>query len=179
MPETTILVSTTRSAMTVDRITNALETISVAHHEVHEGESFVYSGQKTLASGGTMRILFTPNSTSYPHLLILARSSAETNYKLWEGGTFSGGTAITAVYDRNRYTKNTKASTLKTNPTITDTGTLIYESHFGSGNNTGGEDRGVHEWIFNTSTNYLVDITSEANSNDVSWALDWYEESDI
>lgn len=160
----------------IDSVTNALETIDYAHHEIHAGNSFSYCENNTLGVSGVRNILFvTPDTTKWCHFLWNARATAETSVALYETTTTSNnGTGVTA-YNHNRNSATNTGATLTHTPTITGDGTLLCVQHFGVGQRGGGETRAVHEWVLKQNTKYLIRVTSEAADNDVTLMLDWYE----
>lgn len=160
----------------VDDKTKAVVFIQSDHHEVHEGESFVVSGQTSLGSAETLKILIV-TAAKEAHLEIFARSSGETNYKLYESPTYSAAGSATTEVNRNRGSSETATVVVTTAPTTSANGTQLYESHWGASVRSGGEERGLNEWVLAANTAYMILITSEAAGNDVSYVLDWYEET--
>jgi hypothetical protein len=176
-----------------DASTWSIQTVDYAHHEIHSGSSYAVHTAATLASAATLVVAFkTADSAAWPHMIVAARSSGESNLKLYEGGTWttSSGSALTC-HNRNRNSSNTSgilgdstgtftAGVMVKDPTGVNVGaaTLFCEQHLGSGRIVGGEARGVSEWILKANTNYVFVFTSEANSNDCQIHLDWYEHTD-
>jgi hypothetical protein len=186
--------STHRVSGRLDSATGAANSIDYAHHEIHSGSSYAVHTAATLASAATITVAFkTADSAAWPHMIVSARSSGESNLKLYEGGTWttSSGSALTC-HNRNRNSSNTSgilgdstgtftAGVMVKGPTGVNVGaaTLFCEQHLGSGRNVGGEARGVSEWILKANTNYVFVFKSEANSNDCQIHLDWYEHTNI
>jgi hypothetical protein len=167
----------------IDRASGSIQMIDYAHHEIHEGDTYSITGQVTLASGNVKDFLFAvPTSETAegkrPHIVATIRSSGEANFMGYEGTvTSSLGGAITA-FNHDRGSSNTSAITVSNTPTMSTTGTAIFEQHFGGGQNIPGTGRAENEWILAHNTNYLFTIKSEAASNDVSWTFNWYEHAD-
>lgn len=162
--------------LSTDISSTSLVVIDVPHWHLHNGRVFCCSGQTTLGSNASFDVLLiTPNSGARVHLEPFVRASVEANFSLFEGVAVSAnGTPATAL-NRDRNSTRTSALQLFTGPTVTNTGTLLRNPHFGSGQTRGGEDRSVLEWILRANTRYLFRITSEATANDIFWTLDWYE----
>lgn len=156
---------------------DAIETIDKPHAEVHEGESFVLSEQQTINLGNQYNYIIdtTNNQSKVVHLLVLARSSAESSLEIWEGVTYTGGSSNGEV-NRNRIINSSPVATILVNPTINTRQTKILEEHFGAGQNLGGESRNILEFVLDINQTYSIEFISEAASNDVSWLIEWYEE---
>lgn len=164
-----------------DPVSGAVETIDAPHTEIHNGRFFLYSGQVTLNNAATKKFLITvPNSAVFTHMIpAKVRATGEANIAIYEGPTVSNeGTPVTML-NRNRNSSNVNATLLKEDPTADPNGTLIYVEHFGSGQKSQGESRGESEFILKTNTKYLIIITSEAASNDISFLIDWYEHANL
>jgi len=155
--------------------------IDVDHHEIHCGDMINLSHLVDLGNGATRDILIVvPNpaiTSKRYHFYAEVITESETDYKLYEGTTTSNdGTAITA------YNKNRQDPTVAENevlfyhtPTVTGTGTLIQEKHWGSGRGIGGEQRGENEWVLKNNNKYLIRITNAtANNNFISVNINYY-----
>lgn len=152
--------------------------IATDHRHLHDGTSFHASGQTTKNNGQTYVLhLITPSSGEV-HLVWQVRASGEANVKFYETPTKTnnGTTLATSVVNRNRGSSTATTLALYHTPTTSNVGTLLTQQHFGSGR-TPGVARGASEWELKASTSYLLILTSEAASNDISWMLDWYEEA--
>ena len=171
----------------VDDISGSLQIIAFAHHEIHEGDSFVATADATLATDGTIVLSFrTPDTAKWSHMTLLARSSGEANVQLVENPTvtLSAGASHPA-FNRNRnsatVTTLSDSSTAAWVPgsiTLGGTqsgGTMIYEEHFGAGQTRGGATAGRNEFVLKQDEEYAIILTSEANANDCELILDWYE----
>ncbi len=160
----------------LDEITRSLNYLDHSHHEVHEGDAYTYCEQNTLNADATRDLLIvTPDTGVWGHFLWRIRGSGEASMALYEGTTTSNdGTGVTEV-NRNRNSANTSDLVVTHTPTITGVGTVICMQHFGSSQKAGGEERAVNEFILKQNTKYLLRVTSEAASNDLSTEIDWYE----
>jgi hypothetical protein len=154
---------------------NALAVIETDHQLIHDGKSFVVSGQEILASSATRIISFlSPNSDLRSHIAVSVRSTGEANFKIYENSTITGGSSITPI-NRNRNSSVLSESVLKLNPVINVQGNLLFEDHFGAGINRSGESRTQSEFILNKNTLYTIVTTSETASNEVTVVINWYE----
>lgn len=158
-----------------DPLTGALTTIDGIHRHLHDGEAFIYSGAATLSDAAAQDILLVVPAGIYPHIFFTVRGSGETNAVLYEAATVSANGTGVAEINRNRNSTNVASLAVYTGPTVTGTGTVLMTVHFGSGQQLGGEDRAEQEFLLKPSTIYLFRITSEANGNDLSWQIGWYE----
>lgn len=172
--------STQHIRFSVDRATNALNTIDYAHHEIHSGSSFTADYTVELGNGATIDILvITPNTTKWAHMEYTLLCELETEIKIYEAVTTSNdGTGLTE-FNRNRNSATAATTVASHTPTVTDTGTLIRTKHFGSGKTSGGEARDLAEIILKQNTKYLYRITNATSSvNYITFLLHWYEHTD-
>lgn len=163
----------------LDETTKALVTIDTSHHEVHEGDMFVYCEVNDITNGAVRDILFVTPATKSCHLVINVVSEAEADFKFYESTTASNnGTGVTA-YNRKRTSTNTATALVYHTPTVAggSEGTLLCMKHWGSGKSNGGEDRSANEWILKASTKHLIRVTNAtASNNQIAIELEWYEE---
>ena len=162
--------------ISVDTMTDALNTVDYAHHEVHGGSMFHVSYVADIGNGANLDIgVTTPNTSKHSHMVIGVGVEAEARLYLYEDATFSGGTPLTA-YNRNRNSSTAATSTVVHTPSITSTGTLILGAHYGSARTYGGESRAQNEWILKQNAKYLLRVTNlTTNNNFMDVELDWYE----
>ena len=163
----------------VDASTETLQNLDYAHHEVHEGNHYFISGYE-LAAALNDTVEFTvqvPDSTTWPHMIFELFSSTGATFEMYEGATgVSGGSSVTPL-NNNRNSANTSELTILKNPTVTDSGSLIVDKLVGGERQSGSASR-ENEIILKQNTTYHIVITSLANSNDISWVVDWYEHAD-
>jgi len=163
----------------LDASTEALETVSYAHHEIHSGSHFFVSDQATGASGATREFLITtPDTTKWSHLIFEAQSTLLTTMALYEGAD-RNGTNLQVAYNNNR-NSGTSATTTVHEATAggTTDGTLIWTAKWGTaagGGKVGGAARQDSEIILLQDTKYILRLTSGANNNVISTLLEWYE----
>lgn len=154
--------------------------IDVAHHEIHEGDSFFYSEIGTLNLAATRDILIvTPNTTKRTHFTFYVTTTAETMLEFFEAVTTSNdGTPVTS-FNRERASSNVAGTLLYHTPTVTDTGTRLIVEQVGNATGgaakVGGNSLERSEFVLKTNSKYMGRATSSANGNDVTIFLDWYE----
>jgi len=158
---------------------NAVITQTYSHHEIHEGHHYYLDDKVTLGNGANRDILLiTPacNLTRYVHLLAEGTSNGIiTSFALYENVTYSAIGTIEPIHNRNRVLNYVSLSSAYVNPTITNTGLIINDEHWGIKEKAGGIIRDTNEILLNCDTNYLIRITSGETSNLVNIKLDWYE----
>lgn len=166
---------------TVDHSTGARTTITYPHHEIHAGSAFVVSEANTLGDGNTREYLLeTANTAKWPHLIITISGSLDTAFILYEDTTKTTGTAVTEL-NRDRNSIKTAGMVVTHTPAGAGNGTPIYTERFGTDSGpagkggAGGGGRGIHEFILQQNTKYLIIITSHSAANNVTTLFDWYE----
>ncbi len=159
-----------------------LRVIDQAHVKTHEGEMYVTGNIFSLASGANGDIIFTTGATKFIHIAAKFSSNAQGRFFMYEGPTFSGGTAIVPI-NTNRISTNTAQPTLVHTPTVTAVGTLLHDDVVpgGSGGNAqggsgGGYARGI-EFNLKASTSYLFRFTNDGNGTEnTSTSIGFYED---
>ena len=163
----------------IDASTNSLQTVSYAHHEMHEGNHYFVKKWLDVTGSGTVTyfMFITPNTTEDIHAKAKLFAEAEFTVEIYEGGTVSAnGTPVTGV-NNNRNSTNTASLTAYANPTVTTDGTLIWSSKMGSGRaSTGVSPEFGYEIIAQRNQTYLFKITKDSTGThwfDVDFW--WYE----
>ncbi len=167
------------------KLADRIITVSYPHHEIHEGNHYTSSfNNGSLGSGVKAQILInTPASVTADdklvHMVIVARGSAEGRYEIWRSPTVTALGNALREENRNDNSANTAGVELTEGPTVSNAGTHLtgFDRHFGSGQASGGESRGLNEINLAPSTLYLINGVSEAANNDFTLEPDWYEDS--
>ena len=137
------------------------------HTQLHRGRMFhastTFAG---LANNASYNVIFT-TADDCPHVVTMPALDGSFEYDIYEGVTFTGGTAV-PIANHKRTSDNTYAGAFVHTPTITDDGTTITGPKFfpgGSGPHSGGAigDFG-DEIICKTATSYLFRITNRAGA---------------
>jgi len=155
------------------------------HHQVHEGETHIWSVLvASLASGSNKDIRLvvpaglTP-TTQTPHLEYEIITTGEAEVYFYEATTYTApGTLVTSI-NRNRNSIITPAMTIYEDPTVNAVGTLLWLGLTGSGVKAGGGDRGLAEFDLAANQVYTLRVTSRAASNKVVIRLNWYEDLQV
>lgn len=165
----------------LDALEQALHVITASHYQIHEGESFLASKAAAANSSDTLEVYVkTPNSMKEIHMFFRLTGALETKFEIFEGTskTYNASNKLTP-YNRNR---NSNTSSSITDADICHTpggsgdGTSLISETIADGKFSGGTRDTGDEWILKRNTAYLIRLTSNANSNNLTVELDWYEE---
>ena len=164
-----------------DSIFKITIVIDTGHHEIHEGDHYMYSDQVDLPNMGTQGYLITtPNTTKWSHFLWKVSGAIGARVELFEG-TAKTGTTLQTTYNNNRNSPNVAGTIIHkgvSGSVGVGDGTLIHISGFGSGSAGGesGETTRDTEVILKQNTKYIFRVTNRGtNSNKVNIHFDWYE----
>lgn len=159
-------------------------SIEYAHWACHK-DTIVSANYLTnlLTNGNILNILIKVPADLEHHSVFIIEADASATVDIYEGTTVSAdGTSI--IHTRNnRYSTKNNITNYHT-PTITDDGTLIYQTKIFAPNvgansrQTGGDKqtgRFGSEWILKPDTNYLVRVSPDANNTDVFYLNEYYE----
>lgn len=171
----------------VDDMTNIAVGIDSAHHEVHEGSSFVTSyTDLDMGNGHWMGIGFTtPQGAKKLHMVVQWISVGIAHAEILEGCVLTSGTASIA-FNRNRESTKTSiiADSLKVYNSEVGTddivgGTTIHETYAFTDRKAGSEGgRDVEEIILAPGTTYGFKVMSDAISGKATITLHYYEHTD-
>jgi len=159
-----------------------LTSIENAHYEIHEGEGFfaVYSALKDSTATIEVRIQ-TPDTTSWAHMVIEIDAALAATAELWAATTktHASGNRITPM-NRNRNSAGTSGLTICHTPGGTESAGAMLTQYVGAaavGGRVaeGGSTGSRNEFILKQNEDYLIRVTSRADSNALSIILDWYE----
>ena len=162
-----------------DKVTQALNTIDYAHHEIHSGDHYYMEGHTSLNIDGTYKVaLVTPDTTKWVHLTWAISSNGVLTIEFYEGAEgISNGTEKTPL-NNNRNSSNTSGVTLTAGVAATGDGTLISQAKWGGDtfkSSFGGSAARIDELILKQNTIYLRKFTSHTDNNIISFKATWYE----
>ena len=166
----------------VDAVTETLQTIDYAHHEIH-GESHYFGKQSSSLTGAgtTGDFLFvTPNTATRIHAKATFSASDEFLVQLYEGTTTTtpnnDGTPVT-TFNNDRDSSNTAELLAYTAPSVATLGTLIWEGYLTGNRGVSGVDLNFgYEIIAKTNTKYLFRITkTNSGTHRIDTDFYWYE----
>lgn len=169
-----------------DVISNIPVVALYEHHQVHEGESFIFSDLQTagLNAAATRDVRISVGAlaatTRTPHLLIEFIADALAEIELYEGTTWiSPGTAQVG-YNRNRNVADDSGTLYVNGATalsVSAIGTAIWKGMTtGTKNSAGGTDRGAYEFVLKASTEYCVRVTSRTNGLKFLTRIEYYKD---
>ena len=170
----------------LDPATFNFKTILNDHAKIHESASYHTYVNASGGSGTKATVSFTtPNTTTWIHLLIIARANVESFLTLGEGATITASSGVNFTpYNRQRNSVNTSvlisagsaggAGNVTTGGAVTNFGTTLQLEHLGN-NKMGEESRGTSEWILKQNTTYAIELETEAASSEAFISLEWYE----
>ena len=167
----------------IDSMTRAINTISHAHHEIHEGSHFKADRQDiALSTTDTIELLLTtPDTTKWVHFLLTMQSTGEVVVELYEGTTVSAeGTAITPI-NRNRNSATKSVVVVTHTPSVSSDGTKLTENWIGTTGfkeDIGDTLRDNSEIILKQNTKYLIRLTAVGDGIKGAIGGDWYEHVD-
>lgn len=162
--------------------------IDYDHHQLHEGEVYIYCQKVTLANNATRDIRFVvPNITipqgvdptaRLPHLRFEFIGPG-ADIMFYEGPTATLGTLKTGI-NRNRGgagSTNTPQLSIYDAPTVTGVGTEIFCGMLTGTRTSGGSSEVSSEFVLKNNTQYLFRITNTSGtSGDFLLRFHWYED---
>lgn len=168
---------------TFEHLTGFLAQIESDHAYIHDGKAFTAIIDTGSISAAYDIAFKTPTVASgkYVHWrpIGIQTSADYVKFTLYEGDTFSGGTAVTPI-NRNRLSsKTSQMQSFVKNATATPTGTIIQIGGIGTtGNPTalyGGGSAASQELVLKQNTNYVLTIVPSGTTT-CTLELFWYEE---
>lgn len=161
-------------------IPQPLETIDIAHNEVHEGYYFVTS--KRVNGAGTVENFqfVVPAGGTVPHINFLIESTDFGIAELFANPTVTSNGSAMTIYNKNRNSSTPSLMSAYYGGTVTADGTLMV-SHLwgnatgqGAGRATfGGAVRSNTEWILSAGKRYLLKV-SGINAGTLVFTAEWY-----
>ena len=162
-----------------------LKTIDGPHHEIHEGDSYTLSQFTALNDLDddtplTYRFITPQSSAKRMHLIIFADVSTSAVLELFEDNeridqyNVAGGVRV-IPRNRNRITDDESVVTVRQGVVVTtaDPRCRLFGVRLGGFKQAGGTIR--REWLLSNAKEYLIRLTSDADNNEGSLELDWYE----
>jgi hypothetical protein len=165
-----------------DNIFRAPISITVPHHEIHEGNGYVVQEGIQLNNASKEYLIVTPDTTKWTHMIINVLGSQDTSVRFVEGTGKTGGTALTEI-NRNRNSNNTAGVVVTHTPAGAEGGvTVLFTAQFGIATASGGrggagaQAEGRAEFILKQNNSYSLTVTAlSANVNNITVDIDWYE----
>ena len=160
--------------------------VDYPHHQVHEGEAFIFSDLQTaglninLTRDIRVSVGALAPTTHTPHLILEFIASDQAEIELYEGTTWTSGGTAQVGYNRNRNVAD-DSGTLFVNGatalTVNAIGTAVWKGLTLSNKSAaGGTDRGTYEFVLKPSTEYCVRVTSRVNGLKFLTRLEYYKD---
>jgi hypothetical protein len=169
---------TTFQAPRLDVETHALITIDYVHHEIHDGDTFMYHDvTDSLGTGVSIDYMITtPNTTKWLHVSHDVEFSGAGTVEIYEAGD-RVGTAAQTLYNRDRNSIKVPTGTLHkaTSGGTTDGTKIVYWKGGASQSKNSATHGTSSEKILRQNTKYIIRVTSRAEANVVSVSIGWYE----
>jgi hypothetical protein len=169
--------------VSIDGSTNALNTVSYAHHEIHAGATYyLCQSVASMAASGPLTFAFTtPNDDSRCHLLVSATTAEDGRLQVVEGGGPTGGSPATPLNHRRETATASGVVTPLSGVTLSG-GTTIRDRYWGKAGTvqaggTAGESRADFELILKPNTMYQFSL-SGTSASPGTLDLNWYEHTD-
>ncbi len=163
----------------IDALSQALETITDEHHEIHQGHSYTVSDVQSVSTTTFKWQVTTPDTENFAHMIFQVDGTGEIFLVVTEGSDRTDGGALAEI-NRDRNSTETSDVIVTTTPTAgaTDGATTILSIRAGAtgqGAKTveGGGSRGQNEFILKRNTKYVISVTTFAAIY-VTLELNWY-----
>ena len=181
----------------MDSLSRALITMSMEHHEVHEGHAFAAHYSQAVSDTNDRSIIAfkTGAITKEVHLIFAASSSAPATAYILEAPTITDDTgAPLTIFNRKR-TGGAVSTVIDTSQSPDVVGQAMFFTEITMGSVTagttldtiplvagagpkaiGGVSRGTQEWILKADTLYAFVVNSSDDDDNIHrLQLDWYE----
>lgn len=175
----------------VDPVSGSIQIISFAHHELHEGDTYLVCAKDAdLDDGDTLSFAWlVPDTTREQHLVLEVSNTVGASITILEGPTVDTTTGTDVpIYNRHRRSANMSMlqhpNGLVSSIAVkaiggVENGTVIESFNIGAGGNpqqaSGGSARGVSELITKANTVYMIIMIGLADNGSANMELDWYE----
>lgn len=170
-------------------VTKYVGQIDTDHAYIHAGLAYKAIIDLGSISGATNIGFKTPSASNGKYIhwrpAKISTSADYLSYKLYEGDTYTSGSAVTPVNLNRPMAKafpsefSTTMQDFKSGVTSSPTGTVIQQDGLGTSGNPaaqgGGGGGAAEERILLQNTNYVIQITPDG-ATDVLLELFWYEE---
>jgi hypothetical protein len=171
----------TFSDLATDDVDNALITIELPHHEVHEGNHYTTTDSATINAGALNRKVWrftTPNNTTQCHLILTFTSSLSGVLSFNANPTVNAPGSGLSEYNNNQNSVKTAQLTAFKDTTLTADGTPISILIIGTSapaTRIGGVGRISTEWILKMNEDYVLIFTADNANTLISVVAEWYE----
>ena len=168
----------------VDTIDNAKVSISLTHHEIHQGRHYtvaVLDVSVDIIAPKYVRIT-SPDTPTRIHFVGVVSADGASLVEFYEDPTLLAAGNALIEYNNDRNSLNAATATTFEDTTTqapNNDGTLLFAGRVG-GTGVGqtrisGQLADREEWILKQNEDYLIKVTVDANATEVTIVLTWYE----
>lgn len=168
----------------IDIATKTLKTIDYAHHEIHDGSSFIYNDYDEdvdTASPKRYRIT-TPNTAAWAHLVMEVTANAAGTLIFYEDPSINAAGSAGTVYNLNRNSSTANTTLVKYDTTTqapNNDGTVLWQDYIGTtgkpNSSFGGSATTRVEFILKQNEDYILKFTPDADNTKLWVRFIWYE----
>lgn len=163
----------------LDEVDCAQITMDLAHHEVHEGNSFTVSDVDLNVQVAAPKywLIRVPDNVEF-HMKVSVECDTGALLEFFENPTINVDGVVIPWYNNNRNSNNTTNMACFDDPTVGADGvTRLQVSRVGAGRDKklGGAGRMQFEWILRTGEEYLIKVTVDANGAELTFTADGYQ----
>lgn len=161
----------------VDSVSQSMQVVDYEHHEIHNGNHYVFSFDTTLGNGETLLVTIRPDTMVYPHVLFNITTKEPTLLRIFNSCAYKTiDTGYSALpYCNNRVIDKGVNTKFRIGGRSTDT-TLVFRQYLTTDQGIGGEIRESNEFILRPLKYYGIKLVSGAVSNIVNIRIYFYEE---
>lgn len=150
---------------------------SESHMKLMEGKLYQHNQLEAgINSGSIVTMGVSTPGTLVPYITMVVDATAETEWHMYEGGTLNGGVAADTP-NRNRTSTRTPQTQFYKNPDSGAYTATLYQARTPGGVNSLTPSGTSDEWIFDTNQNYILEVSSLSNNNDITIDVVFYEET--
>lgn len=165
-----------------DVISNIPVVMDFGQHQVHEGEAHGWE-YYSAAPASTNFALVVPTYADVrgcPHLMIHMQSYGGAGMlSVYEGATYTGGTPVTDIYNRNRNSTTVPAMTIVSGVTSSNGTKLPYTAIAGASEKTADGIRANDEVVLKNNTTYVIRYEEITATTRLIIHFEWYEDLGI
>jgi hypothetical protein len=174
--------SKTGRPISIDKIGYAIATIDYVHHEIHEGNHFMFSYvDADFDIADTLALLLTVKDKPI-HLNYDCIASKDITMTLYEGVTHTALADVGTTINNNRTSPKPNTMRVTTRNSDGSDGTAIWTTYFGIGANPANvvstPSRSDVELILRPNTKYQLVIATGTDSGYLTLHLYWYAEEE-
>lgn len=162
--------------ISADQYVNALLTMDLFHHRIHQGDAYNHSTVFTIGAGATVYLLGKVGANPvHFNGFSLAADDGPITVSLFETPTITDDGTQISVINRNRISSHIPTFEVYTGPTIAADGDALFTFRNFSDSGTTSADIMPEEWLLAPNTNYVIKLVNTGGAAAVSSNFFWYE----